>query len=403
MIKSRRGRIIELLSEGCSDEEIIQIIGVEFPPGTFLSSNKKALAGTKWDLGKKKIQLKNSKAVSQNKSRSKGQVFTIAKLHYINGVVYEVAKRGTTDLHALADLSAFTTKSGKVKHPLVRVRTLARFAEGLGLIEIIDKGQVQITSLGKQYAEARSDERWELSKSQQEILGRYIISDYYRTETIYSIATLFELYKKGYTGEELSLQFAIGIGKDDAWRSEVTFHGFTQFGLNYISELGLLEIDEKDLLIEDFEKNRRYQNDINIVRPIEVPPGKIPRPNLKKLSGSEKYTTNPRRAKNALVKADFRCELNPDHQTFINKKSGDPYMEAHHLIPMSKQGIFKFDIDVPENILCLCPTCHRKMHHAQDKDKKEIIAKVFKDRVGVMKERGIALNINMLFSMYSIE
>ena len=237
----------------------------------------------------------------------------------------------------------------------------------------------------------------------QVFLGKYIISDYYRTETIYSIATLLELTKKGYTGDELSLQFAIEIGKDEAWKSEVTFQGFTKFGLNYISELGLLEIDDKDLLIEDAEKDRRYQKDINIVKPIEVPQGQIPRPNPKKLGSSEKYTTNPRRAKNALVIADFKCELNPAHQTFINKKSDNPYMEAHHLIPMSKQGMFEFDIDVPENILCLCPTCHRKMHHAQDNDKKGIITKVFKDREGVMKERGIALDISMLFSMYSIE
>ena len=69
----------------------------------------------------------------------KGQVFTVAKLHYVNGVVYEVAKKGTTDLQTLADLSAQTTKSGKAKHPLVRVRTLARLAEGIGLIEIFEK------------------------------------------------------------------------------------------------------------------------------------------------------------------------------------------------------------------------------------------------------------------------
>ena len=83
----------------------------------------------------------------------KGQVFTIAKLHYINGVVYEVAKRGITDLQALAGLSAHTTKSGKVKHPLVRVRTLARFAEGLGLIEIINAGvsEIVVTDIRDRY------------------------------------------------------------------------------------------------------------------------------------------------------------------------------------------------------------------------------------------------------------
>ena len=332
----------------------------------------------------------------------KGQVFTVAKLHYVNGVVYEVAKKGTTDLQTLADLSAQTTKSGKVKHPLVRVRTLARLAEGIGLIEIFEKNKVKITALGKQYADARSGEKWHLSEKQQRILGKYIISDYYRTETIYSITTLFELYKKGYTGEELSHQFATEIGKDNAWKSEVTFRGFTQFGLSYISELGLLNIDEKDLLIEDISKELRYQSDINIVGPIQVPPGKIPRPKPKKYGGTEKYSTNPRRARNALEKAKFKCELNPNHITFTNKISKKQYMEAHHLIPMSKQGLFEFDIDVPENILCLCPTCHRKMHLAQDDDKKELLTEAFKNRKSVLRGRGIVVDTNMLFSMYSI-
>ena len=69
---------------------------------------------------------------------------------------------------------------------------------------------------------------------------------------------------------------------------------------------------------------------------------------------------------------------------------------------MSKQGSFEFDIDVPENILCLCPTCHRKIHLAQDEDKKELLNEAFKNRKSVLRERGIVVDTNMLFSMYSI-
>jgi hypothetical protein len=50
MLRSRRGRIIELLDEKRTDEKIIQTLDIEFPPGTFLTSNRKALSGTKWDL-----------------------------------------------------------------------------------------------------------------------------------------------------------------------------------------------------------------------------------------------------------------------------------------------------------------------------------------------------------------
>ena len=64
----------------------------------------------------------------------KGQVFTIAKFHYVNGVVYFVASKGKTHLQTLAENFKQTTKSGDVKHPLVRVRTLARLAEGVGLL-----------------------------------------------------------------------------------------------------------------------------------------------------------------------------------------------------------------------------------------------------------------------------
>lgn len=333
----------------------------------------------------------------------KGQVFTVAKLHYVNGVVYEVARLGTTDMQTLADLSAQTTKSGKVKHPMVRVRTLARLAEGVGLINIVDKKTITITPLGMKYSDARAGDKWSISNDQQQVLGKYIISDYYRTETIYSITSLFELIKKGYTGEDLSHQFSKEIGKDNAWKSEVTFHGFTKFCSSYISELGLLDIDEKDIKIEEISREQRYQNDLNIVTPIRVRSGKIPRPKPKIFAGSEKYTANPRRARNALEEADFKCELNPDHATFINKRSSKQYMEAHHLIPMSKQVLLEYDIDVPENILCLCPTCHRKMHLAQDDDKQEIISKAFEQRRSILPNRGISIDIEALLVMYSIE
>jgi hypothetical protein len=81
----------------------------------------------------------------------KGQVFTVAKFHYVNGVVYFTAKKGKTDLQTIADNYRQTTKSGDVKHPLVRVRTLARLAEGVGLVTLAKGGDVEITPLGKKY------------------------------------------------------------------------------------------------------------------------------------------------------------------------------------------------------------------------------------------------------------
>ena len=107
----------------------------------------------------------------------RGQVFTVAKLHYINGVVYFVAQEDSTGLSTLAKHEAETTKSGNVKHPEVRVRTLVRFAEGLGLVTRPDKATVRISELGRRYYEARATDKWGLSNRQKEILRDHILSD----------------------------------------------------------------------------------------------------------------------------------------------------------------------------------------------------------------------------------
>ncbi len=51
-----------------------------------------------------------------------GQVFTVAKLHYINGVVYLAAQKGTTDLQTLADNYAETTDLPPVLCTTFKVR-----------------------------------------------------------------------------------------------------------------------------------------------------------------------------------------------------------------------------------------------------------------------------------------
>ncbi|WP_413786225.1 HNH endonuclease [Psychrobacter immobilis] len=41
-------------------------------------------------------------------------------------------------------------------------------------------------------------------------------------------------------------------------------------------------------------------------------------------------------------------------------KSG-PYLEVHHLTRLADGGA-----DLPQNVIALCPTCHRKAHYSLD-------------------------------------
>lgn len=99
---------------------------------------------------------------------------------------------------------------------------------------------------------------------------------------------------------------------------------------------------------EDKQEELRPQTDFNNIEPTPIPAGKLTRAEPRKSGVSEKYLSNPLRAKNAIWNANFKCEINSEHTTFVNKKTRKQYVEAHHLIPMSKQWAFEFDIYVPE-------------------------------------------------------
>ena len=51
---------------------------------------------------------------------------------------------------------------------------------------------------------------------------------------------------------------------------------------------------------------------------------------------------------------DYQCQLCRD---VIELRNGDRYAESHHIKPLGDDGP-----DVRENILCVCPTCHAKLH-----------------------------------------
>lgn len=87
-------------------------------------------------------------------------------------------------------------------------------------------------------------------------------------------------------------------------------------------------------------------------------------------------------AKAALLAADFKCIIDPQHKTYLTKRKVQ-YMEGHHLIPCTVAnsehfyGRFSKNIDCFENIVSLCPNCHRELHFGEWKAKSEKIKLLF--------------------------
>lgn len=153
--------------------------------------------------------------------------------------------------------------------------------------------------------------------------------------------------------------------------------------------------------MEENAKDATFQQEILDAPIISLPDGPIPPgiPNLEK--GSVAWVRNPSIAKLRCEEAQYKCEVDPTHVTFISRATGKPYVEAHHLVPVSRQRDFVLgSLDVPENILILCPLCHRKFHHAQFEPQAELIEKFYLSRKEVLEKRGIQLSFETLKKYY---
>ena len=105
---------------------------------------------------------------------------------------------------------------------------------------------------------------------------------------------------------------------------------------------------------------------------------------------NRRYSTDSRLGKTAIEKANFVCELDKHfghkHLTFETSK-GHQYLEAHHLIPMKAQKDFpNQNLDRTENIVAICPNCHRAIHYGSKSEKIKYLKPLYDDRIEKLRE-----------------
>lgn len=126
-----------------------------------------------------------------------------------------------------------------------------------------------------------------------------------------------------------------------------------------------------------------------------------PRKEVENTADSSTYYSYPRDLQkriNALRRAKFVCEFDPNHKSFISKKNNMPYMETHHLVPLEYWKSFKYSLDVEANIVCLCSNCHNEIHYG--KYSSNLIRPLYEKRKDELHSAGIDIDIDSLIEMY---
>jgi hypothetical protein len=104
---------------------------------------------------------------------------------------------------------------------------------------------------------------------------------------------------------------------------------------------------------------------------------------------NHRYSTDPKLGKTAIEKANYVCELShlvgDNHETF-ESNSGHLYLEAHHLIPMKAQKDFPSqNLDRLENIVAICPNCHRAIHYGTLDEKIKFLKPLYENRIVLLR------------------
>lgn len=136
-----------------------------------------------------------------------------------------------------------------------------------------------------------------------------------------------------------------------------------------------------------------------------APPKDGPRePRFVNTAGGRQVRKDPRIAKRRFLLSGYRCEIDSSHQTFISASTNQKFVEAHHLVParttIQEEFGKKVGLDHENNIVSLCPNCHRLLHHAIMGEKEAMLRNLYGVRRKELEQAGIKVTAEELLQYY---
>ncbi len=176
------------------------------------------------------------------------------------------------------------------------------------------------------------------------------------------------------------------------------------------------QIAEEKEIIEseesDDEKDDNYIDKIDNINEYNVNPdvaegaAQVAPAQYDETSISKKYRRNPLLGRIAIQNAYYCCENDPHHETFESAKTHKNFMEAHHLVPVKYQQQiwqkYNINVDCTENIVALCPTCHRAFHNGTKEVKIRLIENIYNRVLPKYRYIGFDISVDEIKKLYKL-
>ena len=122
--------------------------------------------------------------------------------------------------------------------------------------------------------------------------------------------------------------------------------------------------------------------------------------------GRKRYKTQKKIRDSVLQKAGYKCDCDDKKHFYFESVEFHDYVEGHHIVPMNRQEEYYFDktinLDVPNNIVPLCPNCHCQIHLGSRQSRIKILSELFVRNKAKLLALNPNLTLSLLASYYNI-
>ena len=123
-------------------------------------------------------------------------------------------------------------------------------------------------------------------------------------------------------------------------------------------------------------------------------------------TGRKRYKTQKKIRDAVLEKAHYKCDCDDQRHFYFESVDLHNYVEGHHVVPMNRQEEYYFDssinLDVPNNIVALCPNCHCQIHLGSRQARLKILSELYVRNKAKLLVLNPNLTLSILASYYNI-
>jgi len=107
-------------------------------------------------------------------------------------------------------------------------------------------------------------------------------------------------------------------------------------------------------------------------------------------------------ADEAKMLTGYKCFIDNSHESFEDR-TGHNYVDTMHLVPLANDKEYEADLDVIENIVCLCPNCMARLYEGKDIDREKMLVDIYYRKKDELEKAGIKASLAQILKMNGIE